>query len=95
MDLARTTVSHASLMVGTIPVLLAASAVLFGGETMDPISWLALCRLHRRRGADRSGRQPRPRHSRRAFAAGDLLVVVSLMHLDGLDSAQQEVDADP
>src|ERR1039458_8536973 len=41
--LARTTVSHASLMVGTMPVLLAAAAVLFAGERLDWFGWLALC----------------------------------------------------
>ncbi len=38
----RTTVSHASLMVGTLPVLLAAAAVLFAGERLDWIGWIAL-----------------------------------------------------
>jgi drug/metabolite transporter (DMT)-like permease len=41
--LALTTVSHASLMVGAMPVMLAASAVLFAGERLDWIGWLALC----------------------------------------------------
>jgi len=40
--LARTTVSHASLMVGTMPVLLAVAATLFAHERMDFIGWLAL-----------------------------------------------------
>jgi drug/metabolite transporter (DMT)-like permease len=37
--LARTTVSHAALMVGTLPVLLALTATLFGGERLDRIGW--------------------------------------------------------
>jgi drug/metabolite transporter (DMT)-like permease len=41
--LARTTVSHASLMVGSMPVLLAAAAALFAGERLDWIGWIALC----------------------------------------------------
>jgi drug/metabolite transporter (DMT)-like permease len=41
--LERTTVSHASLMVGTMPVLLAAAAMLFAGERLDWFGWLALC----------------------------------------------------
>jgi drug/metabolite transporter (DMT)-like permease len=41
--LALTTVSHASLMVGAMPVLLAATAVIFAGEHLDALSWLALC----------------------------------------------------
>src|ERR1700689_5425433 len=40
--LARTTVSHASLMVGSMPVLLAAAAALFAGERLDGVGWLAL-----------------------------------------------------
>ena len=40
--LARTTVSHASLMVGTMPVLLAAGATIFAGERLDWIGWVAL-----------------------------------------------------
>lgn len=41
--LARTTVSHAALMVGSMPVLLAAAAALFAGERLDWFGWLALC----------------------------------------------------
>jgi drug/metabolite transporter (DMT)-like permease len=40
--LARTTVSHAALMVGTLPVLLAGAAALFAGERLDWIGWSAL-----------------------------------------------------
>jgi drug/metabolite transporter (DMT)-like permease len=40
--LARTTVSHAALMVGGMPVLLAAAAALFTSERLDWIGWLAL-----------------------------------------------------
>jgi drug/metabolite transporter (DMT)-like permease len=40
--LARTTVGHASLMVGSLPVLLAGAAALFAGERLDRIGWLAL-----------------------------------------------------
>jgi drug/metabolite transporter (DMT)-like permease len=41
--LAHTTVSHASLMVGSMPVLLAAAAALFAGERLDGFGWLMLC----------------------------------------------------
>jgi drug/metabolite transporter (DMT)-like permease len=46
--LARTTVSHASLMVGSMPVMLAAAAALFAPkgskeERLDPFGWLAVC----------------------------------------------------
>ena len=40
--LTLTTVSHASLMVGVMPVLLAAAAAIFAGERLDWIGWLAL-----------------------------------------------------
>jgi drug/metabolite transporter (DMT)-like permease len=40
--LALTTVSHASLMVGAMPVLLAAAAAIFAGERLDWFGWLAL-----------------------------------------------------
>src|SRR5258707_12659017 len=40
--LAHTTVSHAALMVGSMPVLLAAAAALFAGERLDWIGWLAV-----------------------------------------------------
>jgi drug/metabolite transporter (DMT)-like permease len=37
-----TTVSHASLMVGTMPVILAVGATLFAHERLDAKGWLAL-----------------------------------------------------
>lgn len=37
-----TTVSHASLMVGTMPVILAVGATLFAHERLDARGWLAL-----------------------------------------------------
>ena len=40
--LSRTTVSHASLMVGTLPVILAIGAALFARERMDTLGWLAV-----------------------------------------------------
>jgi len=40
--LSRTTVSHASLMVGTMPVLLALGATIFARERLDWVGWLAL-----------------------------------------------------
>jgi len=41
--LARTTVSHASLMVGAMPVLLAAAAAMFARERLNWLGWIALC----------------------------------------------------
>ena len=40
--LSLTTVSHASLMVGTMPVLLALGATLFAGERLPKLGWAAL-----------------------------------------------------
>jgi drug/metabolite transporter (DMT)-like permease len=40
--LAHTTVSHAALMVGSMPVMLAAAAAVFAGERLDAGGWLAL-----------------------------------------------------
>lgn len=40
--LSLTTVSHAALMVGTMPVILALGATFFAGEKLDWIGWLAL-----------------------------------------------------
>lgn len=40
--LALTTVSHAALMVGSMPVLLAVAAALFAGERLDVVGWAAL-----------------------------------------------------
>lgn len=76
--LARTTVSHAALMVGSMPVLLAVAAAIFAGERLDWVGWLALVGstvgaalivLGGRRGPTAVG-QP--------SLAGDLMVVASL-----------------
>jgi drug/metabolite transporter (DMT)-like permease len=40
--LSQTTVSHASLMVGSSPVLLAVMATIFTGERLDRIGWIAM-----------------------------------------------------
>ncbi|HUB30611.1 MAG TPA: EamA family transporter [Terracidiphilus sp.] len=40
--LALTTVSHAALMVGSMPVLLGLAATLFADERLDTVGWLAL-----------------------------------------------------
>jgi drug/metabolite transporter (DMT)-like permease len=76
--LAITTVSHASLMVGAMPVLLAAAAALFAGESLDWFGWLALggstagAALIVLGGSHGAGGQGEP------SLTGDLLVVVSL-----------------
>jgi drug/metabolite transporter (DMT)-like permease len=40
--LSITTVSHAALMVGTMPVILAAGAAVWAHERMDRVGWMAL-----------------------------------------------------
>jgi hypothetical protein len=73
--LARTTVSHASLMVGAMPVLLAAAAALFAPKglqsgTAGPLRLAGPLRFHGGRGAHRPGRQPgRPRAVNRRSSA--------------------------
>lgn len=75
--LSLTNVSHAALMVGTMPVILAIGAMLFAHERMDRIGWIAMAAStcgaamialggHHHAGAGASSR------------AGDLLVVASL-----------------
>jgi drug/metabolite transporter (DMT)-like permease len=80
--LSLTTVSHASLMVGTMPVLLAAAATLFAHERMDRIGWFslvvstlgaALIALGARHAIASHSGEPGP------TLAGDLLVVLSLV----------------
>jgi drug/metabolite transporter (DMT)-like permease len=41
--LARTTVSHAALMVGTLPMVLAIGVVLFTHERLTRVAWIAIC----------------------------------------------------
>jgi drug/metabolite transporter (DMT)-like permease len=73
----RTTVSHASLMVGTMPVLLAVGATVFARERMDVTGWIALVISTAGAALIATG----ARHSTSAHGptlAGDLLVVLSL-----------------
>jgi drug/metabolite transporter (DMT)-like permease len=76
--LSLTTVSHASLMVGSMPVLLGAAATLFTGERLDRVGWLALISstigvalivLSRHQSAEGSG----------PSLLGDLLVLAALL----------------
>jgi drug/metabolite transporter (DMT)-like permease len=73
--LSITTVSHASLMVGTMPVILALGAAVFAHERMDCVGWAALAgstsgaALIALGGHAKGG----------ATLTGDSLVVVSLM----------------
>jgi drug/metabolite transporter (DMT)-like permease len=78
--LARTTASHAALMIGTAPVLVAVAAFLVLRERLRPIAWIALIAstcgvalivMHTGNGAV-SGR-PQP------TLTGDMLVLVSML----------------
>ena len=75
--LSLTTVSHASLMVGTLPMLLAIAAVVFSRERLDVGGWLALVASTVGAGliALSSNRASGTAH---ATVQGDLLVVLSM-----------------
>jgi drug/metabolite transporter (DMT)-like permease len=77
--LALTTVSHASLMVGAMPVFLAVTAVLFAGEQMDRLSWLALCGSTAGAAMVVLGGNHATTGRETPTLAGDLLVIVSLV----------------
>jgi drug/metabolite transporter (DMT)-like permease len=77
--LALTTVSHASLMVGAFPVMLAAGAALFAGERMDGFGWLALGVSTLGAGLIVSGSDRPAASSGGPSMAGDLLVLASLV----------------
>ena len=77
--LARTTVSHASLMVGSMPVLLAVAAALFAGERLDWFGWLALCGSTVGAGLVVLGGKHGAAGYEQPTLAGDLLVVASLV----------------
>jgi drug/metabolite transporter (DMT)-like permease len=77
--LALTTVSHASLMVGAMPVLLAAAAALFADERLDWIGWLALAVSTCGAALIVLGGSRSPAGHGQPSLAGDLLVVASLV----------------
>ena len=75
--LSLTTVSHASLMVGTMPVILAVGAAVFMRERMDAIGWAAL--VCSAAGAALIALGGHHGEAGRAMLRGDLLIVLSLM----------------
>ena len=75
--LARTTVSHASLMVGAVPVLLAAASAIFTHEHVTRGRWLALIASMIGAGLIAFGASSGEAGTQ-ASLAGDLLVAVSL-----------------
>jgi drug/metabolite transporter (DMT)-like permease len=75
--LSITTVSHAALMVGTMPVILAVGAAFFAHERMDWVGWAALAGSTCGAGLIALGGGEHSAGG--ATLAGDLLVVVSLV----------------
>lgn len=71
--LSLTTVSHASLMVGTMPVILALGAAVFMRERMDWVGWMALACSTIGAALIALGRG-----GGQATLRGDLLIVLSL-----------------
>jgi drug/metabolite transporter (DMT)-like permease len=77
--LARTTASHAALMIGTAPVLVAIAAFVVLRERLRPVAWFALIAstagvalIVMQTGASPSGRAAQP------TLAGDALVLTSM-----------------
>ncbi len=75
--LSLTTVSHASLMVGTMPVILALGAVVLMHERLDAIGWIALTASTVGAALIALGAHHKPGTGGPTLQ-GDLLVVVSL-----------------
>jgi len=74
--LSLTTVSHAALMIGTMPVFLAVGATIFAHERMDKVGWMALAGSTC--GAALIALSGKHGHAGEASLTGDLLVVASL-----------------
>lgn len=72
--LSLTTVSHASLMIGTMPVFLAVGAAVFAHERMDAVGWGAIAASACGAALIALGRTP----GGHASLLGDALVVLSL-----------------
>jgi drug/metabolite transporter (DMT)-like permease len=77
--LSLTTVSHAALMVGTMPVLLAAAAALFAHERLDAVGWLALFASTTGVALIVFARTPAASGTQSPSIVGDMLVVLSLV----------------
>jgi len=77
--LSLTTVSHASLMVGTMPVILAVGAAIFAHERMDRAGWLALAASTAGAALIALGGRHNAAAPGHPTLAGDLLCVISLV----------------
>ena len=76
--LVRTTVSHASLMVGAMPVMLAVAAAIFAGEKLDWLGWEALCGSTVGAALVTLGGSRTASGNEAPTLAGDMMVIVSL-----------------
>ncbi len=77
--LERTTVSHASLMVGTLPVVLAVGAGIFAHERLDRIGWIALGASTAGAALIAFGSGHRGHGGDTPSLTGDLMIVASMM----------------
>jgi drug/metabolite transporter (DMT)-like permease len=77
--LTLTTVSHAALMVGSMPVLLAGAAAIFTSERLDWLGWLALAGSTCGAALIAVGGSRGPGGHGQPSLTGDLLVVASLV----------------
>lgn len=77
--LSLTTVSHAALMVGTMPVLLAVGASMFAHERLDAVGWIALFCSSIGVSLIVLGGAPASSGGHGPTIVGDLLVVLSLV----------------
>lgn len=77
--LSLTTVSHAALMVGTMPVILAVGASIFAHERLDWVGWLALAGSTTGVSLIVLGGGHRSASNRGPTLTGDLLIVLSLL----------------
>jgi drug/metabolite transporter (DMT)-like permease len=75
--LSLTTVSHASLMVGAMPVILAVGAALYAHERLDALGWIAVVVSTCGAGLIALSGSHHPARGA-ATLAGDLLVVLSM-----------------
>jgi drug/metabolite transporter (DMT)-like permease len=77
--LERTTVSHASLMVGTMPVMLAVVATAFAGERLEWFGWVALFASSAGVGLVALGGSRATTGGETPTLTGDLMVLASLI----------------
>jgi len=77
--LSMTSVAHASLMVGTLPVLLAAGAAVFAHERMDRTGWVAIAASTLGAALIALGGKNGPAGHDQATLAGDVTVIASLV----------------